>query len=215
MGRKSISELSVALINLQSDDLSVQKTGLKKMLSYATQELGGRSLPVREWFLNIKNSDKYFATADWNMSPKILSGLFRCFHFICERMIDHPVMWSDFPKTHEVDEYKGRLRQLALQYMEHPASDVRADVAYCLALLGDGLAWDLYMNIIQKKPSYCGWLEIALTRYGKFSLSGVQKKNLEAVLITVENKSKNSSVKRQARSIIALIAPLEQPLISI
>ena len=202
---KAFSELDTALHNILSGDVVLQKAGIKKMLSYSTQELGGRSLPVREWFLNHKNREQCFGSIKMDMPAKLISDLFRCFHFVCERLIDHSVMWADFPSTQETIDYKDRLHQTVLQFTTHPSADVRVDVAYCLALLGDTHAWDIYTNTVQKKSSCCAWLRAAIKRYSAQSITDSQKQKLKSVLLTIENKSNNPSVKRNARLVIDII----------
>lgn len=201
---KAHKKLIPALDSLYSDDEAVQKKAIKVLLSQATQELGWLCLPVREWFTDPRNRQRCFNRLSVNMSSKMLSDLLRCFHFVCERMIDHN-MWGDMILSDADRHYKLELHKLALQYMDHASTDVRADAAYILAMAGDMAAWDMYVKILHKKASYCGWMRMAYARYGRQSVTETQKQQLGDAAACVLDKSRNPSVRREANLILTLL----------
>jgi hypothetical protein len=198
------SELDNALENLHSTDVSLRKQGAKRLSWNSRKELGWNCYPVRVWFLDRSNKEELFRCIESEPDVKIQSDLLRTLHFSYERYMLF-WMWKKVVTETELQSYSSDLILLAEKFIENKSPDIRLEVAYILAMLEDGRAWDIYDDLLQKRASVAYWVRFAGEQYAEKSINRVQIEKLTATLGVISESTKNSSVIKDSKKAIELL----------
>jgi hypothetical protein len=193
MRERDFYELGGLLQDLHAGNVASQKKALSRLSHHARKELGWNCFPVREWLT--ENILALLSEANAQQDAKLLTELLRVLGFFYERYVTHPV-WVKLRRDVFDTNFTGGLRVIAEKYRDHSSSLIREQVANIMAQLGDGRAWDIYNELLQKRASVVGWLGINLSKQGQATLSKEQANALLTTLNAVTRKTKNPSVRR-------------------
>lgn len=198
------ADLNGALLELASSDLIGLRKAARRLCLYTCRELGWGCYAIREWFLNRENMHALISVTAHMSNDVILADLLRAQKFFYERYILNS-MWDAFPELGESVLYASTIQQLVNRLADHPSTDIQAEIAYLLVMIGNGRGWDLYAALLKKRPSStAAWFQAACVRYATQSMTLPQATVLVNTLNIVVAKTTNQSVLRSAAEAVQL-----------
>ncbi|MDU1890856.1 MAG: hypothetical protein E6767_09220 [Dysgonomonas sp.] len=189
-------KLDIALQNLQSDDVSLRKKGVRHLSDRSRMALGDyKAKAVRNWFLREDIKLKMFEITEAEKDNTIKAEMLHTLYWVCDRHATFSLRLQDLP---EDEVYLKSVRLFAEKFVFDSSADVLCGVGNLLAFFKDNRAWDIFGYVLTKKRDY---LTIARFIYGyndnegKNNISNEQKQNLKKILKEISSKTKNAEIK--------------------